>query len=188
MRLFVALELTEEVRAAVRALIARLEPAGADLRWVRPEGMHLTLKFIGEVPEEKLAPLQAALGAVVSAAPVALNFHGLGYFPNERAPRVLWVGAQASANLAPLAADLEAALEPLGIAREKRPFSPHLTLGRFRSSKGLPRLQEEIARLPGLDFGRVETRELALYQSRLAPGGAQYTRLRAFGFVRPAAG
>src|SRR3990167_1334580 len=105
MRLFVALELTEGVRAALRELVARLEPAGADLRWVRPQGMHLTLKFIGETPEAKLPLLREALARVRSPKPVEMEFHGLGYFPNERRPRVFWVGIEASDNLPALASE-----------------------------------------------------------------------------------
>ncbi|MGH9804298.1 MAG: RNA 2',3'-cyclic phosphodiesterase [Candidatus Acidiferrales bacterium] len=98
MRLFVALELTQSVRTALRELLERLQRAAADVRWVRPEGMHLTLKFIGEAPAEKLPPLQQALARVASPAPVELDFRGLGYFPSERRPRVVWVGIEASHN------------------------------------------------------------------------------------------
>ncbi|MFQ5723639.1 MAG: RNA 2',3'-cyclic phosphodiesterase [Terriglobia bacterium] len=184
MRLFVALDLPPPLREALQELVRQLQRAAADVRWVRPEGMHLTLKFIGEVPEEKLPLIQEALGEVASPAPAELDFRSLGYFPNERRPRVLWVGVQASNNLAPLAAQIEAALEPLGIPRERRAYAPHLTLGRFKSPKRLARLQEEVGRLREKEFGRVRVEEFALYQSRLSPGGAQYTRLQAFPFVR----
>ncbi|HEX9763952.1 MAG TPA: RNA 2',3'-cyclic phosphodiesterase [Candidatus Acidoferrales bacterium] len=184
MRLFVALELGETVRAAVRDLIGRLQRARADVRWVRPEGMHLTLKFIGEVPEDKLEPIRAALGGVTSPKPVTLEFRELGYFPNERRPHVLWVGIEASDNLANLAGQLEAALEPLGIEREERDYVPHLTLGRFKSAKRADKLQEEIAALASTEFGRVETSEFFLFQSKLSPAGAQYTKLERFPFVR----
>lgn len=184
MRLFVALELTTEIHAALRQLIARLQRAEADIRWVRPEGMHLTLKFIGEVPPEKLAPIQRALAGVTNPAPVQLDFRGVGYFPNPRSPRVFWVGIEASENLTPLATQLEAVLEPLEIPREKRAYLPHLTLGRFKSTRGLERLQREIAGLTSTEFGRLEARVFALYQSKLSPKGAEYTRLAEFPFVR----
>ena len=184
MRLFVALELTPEVHAAVRALVERLRRAEADVHWVQREGMHLTLKFIGEVPAEKLEPIRKALADVTSESAVQLRFHGLGYFPNPRRPRVIWIGVEASANLAPLAARLEAALAPLGIAAEKRAYVPHLTLGRFRSEKRLARLQEEIAALPSAEFGGFATPALALFQSKLSPQGAEYTRLEEFTFAR----
>ena len=184
MRLFVALELSDAVRMTVRELLDRLQRARADVRWVRPEGMHLTLKFIGEVPEEKVAPIKRALAQAASAKPVAMAFRGLGYFPNERRPRVLWIGIEASENLAELAAQLEAALEPLGIARENRPFVPHLTLGRFKSAKRLAQLQEEVAALPSTEFGRIEAGEFFLFQSKLSPKGAEYSKLERFAFVR----
>jgi 2'-5' RNA ligase len=97
---------------------------------------------------------------------------------------VLWVGVQASDNLAPLAGQIEAALEPLGIEREDRDYLPHLTLGRFKSPKRADKLQEEIAALPSIEFGRFETGEFFLFQSKLSPAGAQYIKLRAFPFVR----
>jgi len=184
MRLFVALELSEEIRGGLQQLLARLERVRADVRWVRAEGMHLTLKFVGEVPPEKLPPIEQALGAVNSAAPVQVRFRGLGFFPGPRRPRVVWVGVEASDNMAPLAAQVEAELEPLGIAREKRAYVPHLTLGRFKSDARLPRLQEEIAALGEVELGGLEAKSFTLFQSKLTPGGAVYTPLRQFHFVR----
>ena len=184
MRLFVALELSDAVRGAIQDLMTRLQLARADVRWVHTQGMHLTLKFIGEVPEGKLNPIKQALAAVQSAGPVEMEFRGVGYFPNERRPRVLWVGIEASENLAELAAVVETALEPLGVEPENRPYVPHLTLGRFKSPKRLDRLQEEIAALPSTELGRIETSELFLFQSKLSPAGAEYTKLERFAFVR----
>lgn len=180
MRLFVALDLEAGILSSLQALMSELKSTRADIRWVRPEGMHLTLKFIGEVKEEMRPRIEKALRQVASAEPVRLNFRGLGFFPNPRRPRVLWVGVEASENLAPLAVEIEAALEPLGIRPEKRDFKPHLTLGRFKGSKGLSRLQEKIRSLPATEFGQQEARAFFLYQSRLSPQGAQYTRLAEF--------
>lgn len=185
MRLFVALELPSTVRDALCDVVQRLQRAAADIRWVRPQGMHLTLKFIGEMPPEKLPPLKEALARVASPAPVELDFRGVGYFPHERRPRVFWVGVQASDNLPGLAAQVEAALEPLGIPSEKRTYVPHLTLGRFKSANRLARFQEGVAQLPTTEFGHVKTTEFILFQSRLSPRGADYTKLEHFPFVRP---
>ena len=146
--------------------------------------MHLTLKFIGEVSDEKLPPIKEALRGVASAAPVELSFQGVGYFPNERRPRVFWVGMHASDNLAPLAAQVESVLEPLGIKPEKRAYVPHLTLGRFKSTNGLPRLQAEVAALPSTTFGHWQASEFFLYQSKLSPRGAEYAKLERYAFVR----
>lgn len=184
MRLFVALDLPTAVHTALRDLIGRLQHSSADVRWVRPEGMHLTLKFIGESPPEKLAAIREALRAVASPQPIELEFRDLGFFPHERRPRVFWVGVHASNNLGELAAQVETALEPLGIPREQRAYKAHLTLGRFKSPARLAELQREIGQLEATDFGQAQASEFYLYQSKLSPGGAQYTKLETFNFVR----
>ena len=136
MRLFVALDFPEAVRESLRELIARLKPLSRAARWVRPEGMHVTLKFIGETDSQKVVSLRVALGAIHSPQPVEMHFRGLGFFPNERKPRVLWCGVESSSNLAELAAAVERALVPLGFPPEGRDFMPHLTLARFPSPQG----------------------------------------------------
>ncbi len=191
MRLFVALDLTDAVRAAIAELLARLKPTTGAVRWVQPEVLHLTVKFIGHLGEEKLPALRDALVRVGTSEPVELEFHGVGFFPHPRSPRVFWVGVRGNDALFDLAGQIEAALEPLGIARERRAYAPHLTLGRFKSgpgkktdAHGLRRLQEKIAALPSVDFGHVHCEEFSLYQSKLSPGGAKYSKLERFGFVR----
>jgi RNA 2',3'-cyclic 3'-phosphodiesterase len=191
MRLFVAIEVPEGVRRALAELIAKLRPAAPEARWVRAENIHVTLKFIGEVPPAQLEPIRKALAALCSGqggdraecAPVSMNFRGIGFFPNERWPRVFWAGMDASPNLVPLATALEAILEPLGIARESRPFSPHLTLARFHEPRPVPKLLEAVAPLHDVFFGDTATSEFHLFESRLKPGGAQYARLATFLFA-----
>lgn len=184
MRLFVALDVDPGILSRLQTLMNELRTTAADLRWMRAEGMHLTLKFIGEVADGWRPRIEQALGQITNPQPVCLHFKGLGYFPSPNRPRVFWVGVEASENLAPMAAEIEAALAPLGIKPEKRKYKPHLTLGRFRSQKGLARLQEKIASLPSTEFGRQEVSTFLLYQSRLSPQGAQYTKLAEFPFVR----
>lgn len=183
MRLFVALEIPEAVRHALADLMTKLRATAPGARWVRAEGMHLTLKFIGHVPQEKLEPIREALGAIRLEAPVAIFFRGLGFFPSERRPRVFWAGMEATANLVELAAGLEARLEPLGIAREQRPFKPHLTLARFPEPRPAPKLLDAVRSLPSTEFGEMRTSELHLFESRLKPTGAEYTVLAAFRFA-----
>jgi 2'-5' RNA ligase len=137
MRLFVALDIPYDVRAAIGALAIKLRGVCRDARWVRIEGAHITLKFIGEVATERAEDIKKSLANAHVATPIKMSFRGLGFFPNERRPRVLWAGIEAGADLSALAAVVETTLEPLGITREKRPFSPHLTLARFDSPKGL---------------------------------------------------
>src|SRR5882672_817986 len=180
MRLFVALDIPEDVGAAIAALAARLRRACEHARWVRIEGAHVTLKFIGEAPAEKTEKIKTALANVSFPGALKILFHGVGFFPNERRPSVLWAGVEASPELRALAASVENSLEPLGIARERREFSPHLTLARFKSPEKLERLRAAVAAAAPLEFGHAVANEFHLYQSVLKPGGAEYTRLATF--------
>jgi RNA 2',3'-cyclic 3'-phosphodiesterase len=181
-RLFVALDIPAEVRRAIGETIARLHDVAKGARWVRPEGVHVTLKFIGETPEEKVARIEAALRDVRAHGAVEAKFHGAGFFPNERHPRVFWAGVEASPNLAELAGEVDKRLSQLGIEAETRAFKPHLTLARFKSDDGLPHLREAIKKLEPFDFGAMRTSEFHLFQSQLGRGGAKYTKLVSFPF------
>jgi RNA 2',3'-cyclic 3'-phosphodiesterase len=187
-RLFVALDFPDAVRQTLRELIARLQPGFGSAKWVRPEAMHITLKFVGEVDGEKLAPIRGALAPVHSTAPVEIHFRGLGFFPNERRPRVLWCGVEASPNLAELAEAVQRALVPLGIPAESRDFVPHLTLARFNSDdaprKDLETLVRAAGELKSYDFGRTRETEFHLIESILKPVGAEYKRLETFSIVK----
>jgi len=187
MRLFVALDFPNAVRDAIRQLIAQLKNESRNARWVRPEGMHITLKFLGETDARKVDAVRRALAAVHSAQPVDMKFHGLGFFPNERRPRVLWAGVEASPNLAELAADVERSLAPLGFAPESREFVPHLTLARFESPRGNELLVRKTGEPASMDFGSARESEFHLFQSILKPSGAEYSRLETFAFVKGAA-
>jgi 2'-5' RNA ligase len=180
LRLFVALDIPEDVRVAISALVAKLHRTCEHARWVRIEGAHVTLKFIGEVPAEKTEKIKAALANVPYPAPIEIIFRAVGFFPNERRPSVLWAGVEASPELSALAAAIENSLEPLGIARERRKFSPHLTLARFKFPEKIEGLRAAIAAASHYDFGRALANEFHLYQSILKPGGAEYTRLATF--------
>jgi 2'-5' RNA ligase len=188
MRLFVALDIPEDVRSAIGALAAKLRPACRNARWVRIEGLHVTLKFIGETSAEKTEVIKSALAAVPGRVPIPMNFRGLGFFPNERRPRVLWAGIEAGSELAALAAAVETTLDPLGIPREERHFSPHLTLARFDTPRGLDALHAAVEMASLLEFGGTTAKEFHLYQSVLKPGGAEYTRLATFSFAGTFAG
>jgi RNA 2',3'-cyclic 3'-phosphodiesterase len=181
-RLFVALDIPAEVRRAIGEMIARLRDVARGARWVRAEAVHVTLKFIGEMPAERVAAIQEALREARVAEPVEALFRGAGFFPNERHPRVFWAGIEASPNLAELAGSVDARLSKLGIAAETREFRPHLTLARFKSEDGLARLREEIKKLEPFDFGSMRASEFYLFQSELGRGGAKYTKLANFPF------
>ena len=182
MRLFVALEAPAAVRESLASLLQTLRAVSPQIRWVRPENLHVTLKFIGEVPETKLAGVRVALASVRSEQPVTLDFRGLGFFPNEKHPRVFWAGIEASSNLKTLAAEVDGATEKLGIPRERHPFSPHLTLARFEPPRLPEKLRAAIQENAAREFGSLLTGEFHLIESKLKPSGAEYTTVESFPF------
>ena len=184
MRLFVALDLSNAVRAGIANFCETLRADFPSARWVRSEGIHVTLKFIGEVSDGRVEQIEDALGTVVCNAAVEMRFRGTGFFPNEWRPRVFWIGIEATPNLAEIAAQFETMLEPLGIARESREFKPHLTLARIEETRGIEKLHDAIRRIGPVDFGTVRTNEMYLYRSELGRGGAKYTRLKTFTFAK----
>jgi len=182
-RLFVALDLPEPVRHAITELIAKLQPKSRTARWIRPENLHITLKFIGHVGNEKLSPIQTALSSIRAAQPIELHFRGMGFFPNEHRPRAFWCGIAASPNLADLAANIDRALVPLGVEAETRPFTPHLTLARFKSDEGIREVVHAATDMKSTDFGAATETNFHVYESLLKSTGAQYNRLASFPFV-----
>ena len=183
MRLFVGLEIPLAVRQNLATLLESFRAITKEPRWVRAENLHVTLKFLGEVAEGKVDAVRSELANTRSDKPVALEFRGLGFFPNEKHPRVFWVGIEASPNLKTLAGNIQGGVEKLGIPREKREFSPHLTLARFER----PRLPEELRKLIAAnqqrEFGSLRTNEFILVQSKLKPTGAEYTTIATFQFA-----
>jgi RNA 2',3'-cyclic 3'-phosphodiesterase len=183
MRLFIAIELTDEIRKAVEELLGELRKAAPRAKWVGAENLHVTLKFLGRTEPDKLAAIQNALGSLRSPEPVALDFHGLGFFPNEKRPRVFWMGMNASSNLPVLAEAIDQTMHKLGFPLETRPFAPHLTLARFEPP-GLPgKLGQVVTQSSMRNFGSLTAREFHLIESKLKPTGAEYTTLQSFPFV-----
>lgn len=188
MRLFVALQIPQQTRSALAELTASLAPACRRARWSRPEGMHLTLKFIGEVASDQVKRIATALAGVRAPSTIEILFRGVGFFPSARHPRVFWAGVEAGPHLAELAAGIERVLEPLEIVRETREFRPHLTLARFKSENGLPALHSALERMQKesgavFDFGGATFDEFHLIESKLRPQGAVYSTLETFPFT-----
>lgn len=177
MRLFVALDVPEEVRGKLAELSARLKKTCLSARWVRLESVHITLKFIGEVSLETVEKIREALGSLPPFPPITLRFASLGFFPSARRPRVFWAGVEADPQLAALAGAIEAKLDPLGIPAEKRDFHPHLTLARLEPPQGRRALVAAVEALGAPEFGNETFHEFHLYQSVLKRSGAEYTRL-----------
>ena len=193
MRLFVALDIPSEIRERIAECMTRLRQYAPDARWVKPESLHVTLKFLGEVDETRLPQIQNALQQI-EGVPFSLAFRNTGFFPNARSPRVFWIGVEASEALPVLARSIDEKLHVLGFEAEARAFSPHLTLaraaehpgsrgkhaGRDLSELGKLSVTERAAAFGSSEFGTMAAEEFFLYQSKLSPGGAAYTRLMRF--------
>jgi 2'-5' RNA ligase len=182
MRLFIALDLPEEVVRNLEVFVARLQPS-ARIHWSPPANLHVTTKFIGEFPESGLAELQTALAAMPGRPPIEVTVAKVGFYPNARSPRVFWCGIEAP-GLEALAADTDAATSAAGVSKEERPYSPHLTLARIKERLDLNPLHQAIANAPSLDFGRFTARSFFLYRSQLRPAGSVYTKLAEFPFSK----
>jgi 2'-5' RNA ligase len=183
-RLFVAVELPASVREALALLQSQLRRRGLDsLRWARPEGIHLTLKFLGETPAGRVPAIAEALGrATAGVRPHELRLGSLGAF-GGRSPRVVWVDIQGRTDeLLRLQRQTEEALAALGFAREKRAFSPHVTLARIRpeDARHAARALPEALAAASVPEASLTVEEMSLMMSKLGPGGAVYTRLEAF--------
>jgi 2'-5' RNA ligase len=187
-RTFVAVELGASLRQALAqvqaGLRSRLEKAagpGGRIQWVRPDAIHLTLKFLGDIPEERVPEIYSALGRMAARhARFTLDVEGLGLFPDARAPRVLWIGlADRGGALQRLAADVEAALDAIGFAPEPRPFHPHLTLARIkeRSREAGRALSAGGMLAQETKPGSLVVEAVSLMKSELRPSGAVYTEL-----------
>jgi len=179
-RTFVAVEISSESRKAAVRLIGRLRSAGADVKWVTPENLHLTLKFLGNVPAERLAEVcNVAEQAASAHAPFTLEMRGAGAFPNPSRPRVIWLGTQAgSQQLTALAEAMEKRFEKLGFRREARRFHPHLTLGRVRrSGPAIGALARLLAEHADFDAGQCEIQQVVVFSSQLTRNGPIYEPL-----------
>jgi RNA 2',3'-cyclic 3'-phosphodiesterase len=185
-RLFIAIEIPENIRTAFASLLNEFRAIAPQLKWVRAENLHVTLKFLGETESVKLAELRNVLSAVRSSEPVNLEFCGLGFFPNEKRPRVFWAGMETSPNLKTLAADIDQVTHRLGFPLEERPFAPHLTLARFPLPGIPPKFLQAIREKGAQTFGSLRTHDFHLIESKLKPTGAEYTTVQTFQFATEA--
>ncbi|MBI4337784.1 MAG: RNA 2',3'-cyclic phosphodiesterase [Chloroflexi bacterium] len=182
-RAFVAIEVPEVVRGELARLVERLRRETSGVKWVETEGVHLTLKFLGNVPRGQLEATEAAIRQVArTAGPFTLSLSDLGSFPESRQPRVLWVGLAGELKaLLALQEEVEKALQPVGFAREGRPFAPHLTLGRLRDTASPAQRRqagEALGRATWKGSAAFTAEALSLMQSTLTPEGARYTCLQ----------
>ena len=181
-RCFIALNLPSEIKGRLAEIEARLKEARADVSWVKPENVHLTLKFLGGVEEARVPLVKRAVQEGLGReGPLVLTLAGLGVFPNPRSPRVVWVGVGGDTErLQNLQERLEQALGEVGFPREARSFSPHITLGRMRSRQGAASLMELVGHLGANEVGSLKAESIELMRSQLHPAGAVYTILESF--------
>jgi 2'-5' RNA ligase len=178
-RAFVALELDAPLREALAELQARLRPRLGGVHLARPEGIHLTLRFLGSTTPPQIETLRPLLAGAASACPpAAVPVAGLGTFPDRGSPRVLWLGLEVPPAVHDLQKACERAALAAGFEKEDRPFKAHLTLGRWRDRAPRPDL-------PAVDLGTTRLETLVLFKSELRPGGAVYTPLDRFALGRP---
>jgi 2'-5' RNA ligase len=185
-RAFLALDPPEEILREIGRIQDRLRKLiHGDLRWVRPEGIHLTLKFFGDISENAVESISAVAGqAAAEAGPFELAIGGMGVFPDLSRPRVVWLGMNGEvARLVTFQQGLERALGEIGFPPEERPFRPHLTLGRITSPIGLTGLAEVLEKEKTVTAGSFTASALSLFQSDLTPRGAVYTRLAGYPFA-----
>jgi 2'-5' RNA ligase len=189
MRIFVGIDIDNEIRNRIALFLDGVRGFAPDVRWVQPESLHLTLKFIGEQKPEQVEAMRERLRQIQGPA-LEIRLAGYGFFPTAKAPRVFWIGLESGPQLAELAANIDAAIAEFDVPREQRAFSPHLTLARGagspkwrkgdRSNSDFAVLDKRLAAMSALDFGTMTAREFVLYQSQLSPKGSKYTKLERF--------
>jgi 2'-5' RNA ligase len=190
MRLFVAFDLDDRIRKRIQRIVEELSGLAPGARWIPPESLHITLKFIGEKPDDALQEIKAGLSSVRSK-PLEIAFRGYGFFPGANRPRIFWIGLNAGPQLASLAATIDEAMFAIGVPKEIQPFDPHITLARAGSGRphhrkkdrlNLPfeRLHQKLTALSAPEFGTMTAHEFFLYESSLSPEGSHYTKIARF--------
>jgi 2'-5' RNA ligase len=185
-RSFIALELPQEMGAGLERVTGRLRSAAGEVRWVKTKDIHLTLKFLGEVEEERLPELIGCIeGCLRGIPPFSIAVRDLGAFPSDHSPQVIWIAAaDESGSLAGMQRSLEDGLACIGFKKEKRPFSAHFTLGRLKSPRGKEAVRRGLAELHNTDCGSFTAGAVSLFKSDLNPSGPVYTVLKSFSLHR----
>ncbi len=185
MRCFIAIELPEAVKSALSGIEEELKRTGADVRWVKPENIHLTLKFLGNIEDSKAEKIADIMEKICNRCrPFEIEIKGAGMFPNTKSPRVLWSGLENSNVLKSLQEEIDEGMEAIGFDREKRGFTAHLTLGRVRSLKGKERLVEVMRLYEKENIGKMNVVSVSFMRSDLHPEGSRYTKIAEFPFGR----
>lgn len=182
LRTFIAIELSDEVKQTIQDVEDSLKVLGCDIKWVRPEIAHLTLKFLGDVASDTIETIDRVLQeSVQGLPPIQTQLTSLGIFPDIRRPRVLWIGLEdKEGRIKQLAESVETALGNIGFRKEEREFKPHITIGRLRSSKNAIQLAEAIRGFTVPAGRRQSIENITLFKSTLTPTGPIYEVLKKF--------
>jgi len=178
LRCFIAIDISVQTRNELGELIDILKKCNGDVKWVMPENVHVTLKFLGDTAEDMLPKIGASLSAVISSyKPFSIKVHGTGVFPSGKSPRVIWVGLEDSDMLKSLKGGIENTMSAFGYQKEDKEFRPHLTIGRVRSRRGMIGVMNELDNFKERDFGELRVDRIIFMKSELRPKGAEYTCL-----------
>ena len=181
MRCFIAVPLEETLKKDIAASIEDLKRVNADIKWVSPVNLHITLKFLGDTPEDLIQKIKVRLAEIPSSLKsFSLGLSGVGLFPNARRPRVIWIDIHDFEGLEKLQEKVEEKMLTLNFNKEDRAFSPHLTIGRARSQMSMNSLLTALEPLKARNFGIIEVRSFSLMKSELRPRGAEYTTIAEF--------
>jgi 2'-5' RNA ligase len=178
MRVFIAVDLPDEIRDALRHVQRELHSLTTTLRWVAPESIHITLKFLGEVPEKRLEDVNAALTGLTWKT-FTVTVRGVGFFPGNRSPRVFWAGIEAP-TMEGLAEQLDTRMQRIGFEKENRAFRPHITLARAKNTRIDSAFVASVAEYVDHNFGSFTVDRVFLFKSTLKPSGAVYEKLREY--------
>ncbi|MBF0215446.1 MAG: RNA 2',3'-cyclic phosphodiesterase [Candidatus Omnitrophica bacterium] len=178
-RAFIAVNISNTAKDCLEKVLTSLKAANADVKWSRASSIHLTLKFLGDIFEENVEPVCDSIKTIaVKFTPIDMDIADIGVFPSWKEPRVIWAGVSSQGNKIKQIADaLEKAMFDLGFEKEKREFSPHLTLGRVKTGTNLKRL-EEIAKGVKIPAARTRAEKVILYRSILSPHGSDHLPLK----------
>jgi 2'-5' RNA ligase len=178
LRCFIAIGIPAQLQRNIGECIEILKKHDADIKWVVPENLHFTLKFLGNTPDVMLPKIRESLAAVVTTyEPFYITLYGTGAFPNKKYPRVIWAGLQNADGMKNLQEGVDRSMELLGFKSEYREFNPHLTLGRVRSQGRMIMLVKELETFENKEFGLVPVDRILLMKSELTPKGPEYTCL-----------
>ena len=178
MRIFIAIEVPVEIRQRLAAIQDQLRPASTAARWVSTDSVHITLKFLGEIPEERRQDIDSALTGL-TWLPMSVSVRGIGFFPGVRSPRILWAGVECP-TMEGLANEVDTRLVQAGFDSENRAFRAHLTLARTKETRLENALVKSAEPFKDTEFGTFVADRFYLYQSSLKPGGSVYTKLKEY--------